>query len=189
MHQQLAIACAAAMDASEALAPKVRSRFELQFEIYFLLFIAAQIDGQTSAQEQRLRDAVFAELGISAFEKATLQTRVDQLPDYSLNTLHESKRDPRVAQLQARLAYAVMRIDGPLNAGEGFFWNSLSPALLFDAATALEEQQYIDRLISGGLTPPISAASSATNKAPLTPHSDPPPESARSRQSSPNSSN
>ena len=110
----------------------IHNRFEADFELRFVLFLAENIDGFSAATEQTFAQQVASQLEWSSFHLRMLNDRVHRLPSFDLQQLRLCREFPSLAQLAYGLALTMCLIDGDLKEDERIFLSNLRLSLFLD---------------------------------------------------------
>lgn len=121
----------------EALARGGYSEFEIDFELRFLLFLTALIDGDSNASERVFMREAKACLGWSDFHERLLTDRIGNLPGYDLDVLVAGPADPALGAFLFRAAAALAVCDQDLTSDERMFFRNLETVLAPERGPAL----------------------------------------------------
>jgi stage V sporulation protein K len=120
------------------------ARFEIDFEIEFLIFLCSRFDGEVGASERRFHEQVADQLGWSGAHRRLLGSRVDSLSNYDLDVLKVAVRHPDFGEFIFRLAVACAACDGVINHEERMFLDHLSLHVLSgNSERAAELRQWV----------------------------------------------
>ena len=106
------------------------SEFEIDYEIRMVLFLVAHIDGEVSAAESRLSEAVARRMDWSPMYRNLLQAKIEKQPTYSLENLKIGAGHSEFAEILYRLGGSMALIDGSLNQDERFLIANLVDRML-----------------------------------------------------------
>lgn len=136
------------------------SEFEIDYEIRMILFLVAHIDGEVSAAESRLAEAVAERMNWSPMYRNLLQAKIEKQPTYSLENLRIGIRYPGMAEILYSLGGGMALIDGNFSQDEQFLITNLADLLLSSdselAGRVNCELERFFRLDSGTLRTPDS---------------------------------
>ncbi len=135
---------------SESNAPA----FELDFEIYFLIFLCARMDGRFGQRETAFLDGVSRHLEWSSVHRRLLDSRVDALMSYDLDQLRTFRDQPQWGVHLFRIAAGCALADGPISHDEQLFLDNLAAKFLGGNRERAEES--IRWLITGESAPESS---------------------------------
>ena len=110
----------------------IHNRFEADFELRFVLFLAENIDGLSVSAEQSYAQQVASQLEWSNFHLRMLNDRVHRLPSFDMQQLRLCREFSALAQLAYGLATTMCLIDGDLNEDERIFLSNLRLNLFVD---------------------------------------------------------
>jgi type VII secretion ATPase EccA len=110
----------------------IHNRFEADFELRFVLFLAENIDGLSSSIEQKFTQQIATHVEWSAFHLRMLNDRVHRLPTFDLSQLRLCHEFSALAQLAYQFAVNMCLIDGDLNEEERTFLSNLRLNLFED---------------------------------------------------------
>jgi hypothetical protein len=138
------------------------ARFELDFEIEFLIFLCSRFDGDVGASERRFHEQVAAELGWSGAHRRLLASRVEALSSYDLDVLRIAVRHRAFGEFIFCLGVACAACDGMINHEERLFLDHLALHVLGgNPGRAAELRQWIE---SGEDTGPPAALDAPVEK-------------------------
>lgn len=147
--------------------------FELDFELRFVLFLSALIDGEVNASERAFQRSVARTLDWSEVYRGLLDSRIQQLPHYDLSQLRTLPTSPELAAKAFRSACALALCDGDLTNDERLFFQNLAAVLLpSDPGAAQGHLEWA--LDCTRRTPPSTSLFGATKSAPKRPTPPPP---------------
>lgn len=106
------------------------SAFELDFEIYFLVFLCARMDGRFGQRETAFLDGVSRHLAWSPVHRRLLDSRVDALASYDLDQLRTFRDHPEWGAHLFRIAAGCALADGPITHDEQLFLDNLAAKFL-----------------------------------------------------------
>lgn len=121
----------------DALAEGGHSDFQIDFELRFLLFLTALIDGDTNACERAFMRSAKECLNWSDFHERLLTERIGNLPGYDLDVLVAGPADPVLGVFLFRAAAALAVCDSALSPDEGLFFQNLETRLVPGKGRAL----------------------------------------------------
>lgn len=104
------------------------SRYEADFELRFVLFLAENIDGFSNSEEKAWTQVVARGFDWSSFHLKQLESRVHQLPSFELDQCRLCRECPPLGALAYQLALSMCWVDGELTADEKTFMNNLKRA-------------------------------------------------------------
>lgn len=104
--------------------------FQLDFEICFLLFLAARIDGEANVFEQRFSAEIGKLLGWSSAHRQLLEARVLAQSSYDLGNLQFVRTHPKWGEQLYILALGMFLADGSINQDEQLFAQNLQHLLM-----------------------------------------------------------
>ena len=105
------------------------SSFEVDYELRFLLYLSAFIDGQPSYDEQQLVQQMAHTLDWSSTYENLLIKRIESQPSYDLSQLKIAATHPQLANILYKAALAVALSDGSLTHDERFLLENLHHTL------------------------------------------------------------
>ncbi|MCH2154953.1 MAG: AAA family ATPase [Opitutales bacterium] len=136
------------------------SSFEIDFEIAYLIYIAAHFDGDFSATERHWRDTVARSLNWSGMYQDLLQTRIDSQPSFSLDHFTLAKQSSELAEALLRFAIVTSRVDGRINSEESMLLNTVMSTFPVPATTQLTQLiAEVDAIVVGDSLPPRESLS------------------------------
>ena len=104
------------------------SRYEADFELRFVLFLAENIDGFSNSEEKAWTQVVAKGFDWSSFHLKQLENRVHQLPSFELDQCRLCRECPPLGALAYQLALSMCWVDGELTADEKSFMDNLKRA-------------------------------------------------------------
>ncbi|QQL45679.1 AAA family ATPase [Sulfuriroseicoccus oceanibius] len=119
--------------ASEGIAP-----LDLDYELWFVVFLSSRIDGGLSEREKRYARAVAAQLGWSSAHEHLLDGRIMSQPSYDLSAVRYGREHAAWGELLFRVAVGAALADGGMNYEEEIFIENLAHELLSDQGRAAE---------------------------------------------------
>lgn len=150
--------------------------FDVRFELYFILFLTSRMDGRCGHREEEFLATVGRSLGWSSTEQQMLVSRVNHLPDYTLDLIQLGRRHPSFGKTIGRLAFAAAIIDGPVNADERRFLENLNTHLgRFDQREQAKEEQAIEAYLHNPSAPTFPDPNPAPTRNTPTAARTPPP--------------
>ena len=139
--------------------------FELDFEIYFLVFLCARMDGHIGRREMEFIDGIAHALEWSGAYRRLLDSRVEALSSYDLDHLRVSRTDPEWGEHLFRIAAGCSLADGPISHDEQLFLDNLAANFLKDSTG--RAQSILHWLVTGEDPPEdISESSESTREKP-----------------------
>ncbi|MGJ8640465.1 MAG: AAA family ATPase [Opitutaceae bacterium] len=105
------------------------SDFEIDYELRFVLYLTAFIDGQPGYNEQQLLQQMARYLEWSPTYENLLIARIESQPSYDLAQLRVAATHPSLAKILYQAAIALALADGTLTQDERFFLENLHQAL------------------------------------------------------------
>ena len=105
------------------------SDFEVDYELRFLLYLSAYIDGQPGYDERRLLQKMAHFLDWSSTYEHLLIKRIESQPSYDLSQLKVAAAHPQLANILYQGALAIALCDGSLSHDERFFLANLHHTL------------------------------------------------------------
>ena len=106
------------------------SEFEIDFELRLLLFLTMHIDGDAASEETAFLAEGARSLGWSTMYETLLVNRIHGLPNYDLEQLAISRREPSLGRFLFRAAAALAAVDGDFSEDERLFFQNLKETLL-----------------------------------------------------------
>jgi len=104
--------------------------FQLDFEISFLLFLCARIDGEANAFERQFSAGLAKELAWSHTHQQLLEARVLAQSSYELESLQFVRSHPQWGEQLYLIALGMFLADGSINHDEQLFAGNLQHLLL-----------------------------------------------------------
>ena len=121
------------------------ARFEIDFEIEFLIFLGSRFDGDLGHSERRFHEQIAGELGWSGAHRRLLESRVDSLSNYDLDVLKIAARHRDFGEFIFCLAVACAACDGVINHEETMFLDHLAQHVLGGSSErAAELRQWVE---------------------------------------------
>lgn len=114
---------------SELITSEQLSDFDIDYELRFILFLSAQIDGVQNITEAKFIELIARELEWSSVYQSLLLGKIEKQPSYQLSDIQIGKRFSKLAEIFYKVAYCMILIDGKLNTDEKFFIQNLSDHL------------------------------------------------------------
>jgi stage V sporulation protein K len=105
------------------------SDFEIDYELRFVLYLTAFIDGQPGYNEAQLVQQIARYLNWSPTYENLLIARIESQPSYDLSQLRAAAAHPSLAKILYQGAIALALADGALTQDERFFLENLHRAL------------------------------------------------------------
>ena len=105
------------------------SDFEVDFELRFVLYLTAFIDGQPGYDERSFLKDVSNFLGWSPTYEHLLVSRIENQPSYDLARLKTGAAHPELASILFQVAITLAVVDGSLSNDERFFLENLHHTL------------------------------------------------------------
>jgi len=121
------------LSGAEGIAP-----LDLDYELWFVVFLSSRIDGALSEREKRYGRAVAAQLGWSSAHEHLLAARIMSLPSYDLGAIRFGRQHAAWGELLFRIAVGAALADGGMNYEEEIFLENLGHELLRDQGRAAE---------------------------------------------------
>jgi hypothetical protein len=100
------------------------SRYEADFELRFVLFLAENIDGFSNAEEKAWAQTVAQGFEWSSFHVKQLESRIHQLPSFEIQQCRLCRELPALGELAYQLAVSMCWVDGELHPDEEVFLNN-----------------------------------------------------------------
>ena len=133
MHNTHAMICEVLGDYSARKHQLIRqnnlSDFEVDYELRFLLYLSAFIDGQPGYEEKQLLLQMANFLDWSSTYQHLLINRIESQPSYDLSQLRVAAAHPELANILYQAALAVALCDGSLTQDERLFLENLHHTL------------------------------------------------------------
>jgi stage V sporulation protein K len=107
----------------------LHDRFEIDYELRFVLFVAENIDGLSQREEKRLNQAIAKGFEWSTFHLKMLEERIFRQPSFDLDQLRMCREIPSLGALAYQLALTMCLIDAKFSDDEIKFLNNLRQVL------------------------------------------------------------
>jgi len=116
------------------------SEFDIDYELRFIMFLSAQIDGIENSQEQAFNKAICQFLDWSSVYDSLLIGKIEKQPSYQLSDLLIGKKFEKMGGVFYKIAYSMILINSKLNSDEKFFIQSLRDHLFGRGESAYANQ-------------------------------------------------
>ena len=120
------------------------SDFDIDYELRFVLFLSAQIDGVQKIEEQNFILSVGRFLEWSSVYDSLLLGKIEKQPSYQLIDIALGKRFTKIGEVFYKLAYCMVLIDREFNTDEKCFIRNLKDHLF-----GLTQTEQADRIEVG----------------------------------------
>ena len=124
----------------------LKDRFEIDYELRFVLFVAENIDGLSQNEEKRLNQAIAKGFEWSPFHLKMLEERIFRQPSFDLDQLRMCREIPSLGALAYQLALTMCLVDAKFSEDEIRFLNNLRQVLWQNQR---EHWQSIDHSVIG----------------------------------------
>ena len=105
------------------------SEFDIDYELRYTVFLAAQIDGAQKSIELEFLNSIIRELDWSSVYNSLLVGKIQKQPSYDLDDIVIGKRFEKMGEIFYKLAYCMVLIDNDFNADEKFFMQNIKDHL------------------------------------------------------------
>lgn len=120
------------------------SDFDIDYELRFVLFLAAQIDGVQNSNEKKFINSISQKLNWSSIYNSLLLGKIEKQPRYQLSDIAIGKRFHQMGEIFYKIAYCMVLIDNELNLDEKIFIGNLKDHLFGMAESSTVNQIDLD---------------------------------------------